>query len=262
MQVMERGPDELGLEEHVRWAREEGEQNPRNEFDLGSLQVVHVIPKEWGAPRGMGTHPATEINFYEALAFANARGGQLPTEAEAEFAIRGPMDPFEENSRQFARWARNRENFVSGGNIYGDRNAPALRELLRSGARIGAWRMFPTEDGAFSDRIRSSVNNQKEGTRSVRESFENDYGLVDPVGNAYFWTTDGVKHSYEGLPDRNPVRPFNLFNLMMLRGGSGFNSDPWLFRPAFRCYYYAGESAPNLGFRVVRRVFAPEDSIP
>jgi formylglycine-generating enzyme required for sulfatase activity len=52
---------------------------------------IHKVQGHWRADPGFEQHPANEMTWYGARDYCTALGKRLPTEAEREFAARGPQ---------------------------------------------------------------------------------------------------------------------------------------------------------------------------
>lgn len=115
----------------------------------------------WRAPEGPGStlegrmdHPVVHVSYLDAQAYADWAGGDLPTEAEWEYAARGGLHA--------ARYA------------WGD-------EPPHTGAaKANTWQgMFPVENTESDGFV---------GTAPGGCFAENGYGLFDMTGNVWEWT--------------------------------------------------------------------------
>jgi formylglycine-generating enzyme required for sulfatase activity len=59
------------------------------DWDDGDARI-HKVAGRWRADRGFEDHPANEMTWYGARDYCAALGKRLPSEAEREFAARGP----------------------------------------------------------------------------------------------------------------------------------------------------------------------------
>jgi iron(II)-dependent oxidoreductase len=60
------------------------------DWDDGDARI-HKVAGRWQADKGFEDHPANEMSWYGARDYCAALGRRLPTEAEREFAARGPQ---------------------------------------------------------------------------------------------------------------------------------------------------------------------------
>ena len=177
--------------------------------------------------------PVTQVTYDDALAYCHWLGGDLPTEAQFEYAARGGLA---------------RKKFAWG-------------DELKPGGKWQAnlWQgPFPKTDTG-EDGYR--------GTSPVGAFPANGFGLRDMSGNVWQWCKDWYRpdtytqHAMAKGPTRNPTGPASSLDptevgvpKRVQRGGSFLCSDQYCVR------YYVGargrgspdSSASNLGFRCVR----------
>lgn len=181
----------------------------------------------WRAPEGPGTtvderenHPVVHIAYSDALAYARWCGGDLPTEAEWEWAARGGLV----------------------GATYAWGEEPNRGERLYANTWQGD---FPFDNhGAHGWR----------GTSPVGEFPPNGYGLADVTGNVWEWT----RTVWAGSPGEGPCcsgAPAHDGDLKVIKGGSHLCSPQYClrYRPAARSPQEIAASTSHIGFRICRR---------
>jgi formylglycine-generating enzyme len=200
----------------------------------------YVPGANWKHPEGPGSdlsgradHPAVQIAWEDAAAYAKWAGKRLPTEAEFEFAARGGLD----------------------------RNHYAWGDELKPGGKWPAniWQ------GRFPWRNREEDGYAR--TSPVTAFPPNGFGLYDMGGNVWQWCADWYRPDYfetlaaGGGVARNPQGPEDSFDPQepgvakrVQKGGSFLCSDEYCTRYLVGS---RGKGAPdsggsNTGFRCVK----------
>lgn len=204
--------------------------------DLGDpSEWWQIVPgADWRHPtgpdssiEGLGALPVVQIAYEDALAYAQWRGRDLPTEAEWEFAARGGLD--------------------GAMYVWGEERPSEGR------AKANTWQgAFPLEDKG-GDGFRAAPS-------PVGCFPANGYGLYDMAGNVWQWTSDvwqgDLYQSPEDAPATASYDPADPYATQrVIKGGSFLCADNYClrYRPAARTAASAGDGASHIGFRTVLR---------
>jgi formylglycine-generating enzyme len=203
----------------------------------------------WQQPLGPGSsiegredHPAVQVSFADAGAFATWAGKRLPDEAEWEFAARGGLS----DTFTYA-WGNE--------------------------AKPGGVLMANTWQGCFPY-LQTGANGWK-GTSPVGIFPANGYGLFDMIGNVWEWTRsyystrhDAVAAAKAGTQDRvsgcactprpdraaESAEPGSSIPRRVLKGGSHLCAPEYClrYRPAARSPQAEDTATSHIGFRCAR----------
>jgi formylglycine-generating enzyme required for sulfatase activity/serine/threonine protein kinase len=175
---------------------------------------------------GMEAHPINCVSHEMAATYCKAQGKRLPTEAEWEYATRGP-----------------------DGRVYpwGD-DAPTSKHLNACGTECVAWgqkhgtpfsALYPEDDGYAN----TSPVGKFEAGRSR-------FGPYDVVGNVWEWVADWSA-PYNADPKTNPTGP-DTGEKKVIRGGAWNGSYTSWLRPSFRYAQDPGAYSYGIGFRCAK----------
>jgi formylglycine-generating enzyme required for sulfatase activity len=187
-------------------------------LDLEDDAVTIMQSEGYFAPRsGYAAHPATQVSWDGAQAYCQFMGGRLPTEAEWEYAARGP------------------KNLTYP---WGDGFAPAPLNFCDKRCGLGH------ADTSFDD---GYVQTAPVGGYARGASW---CGALDMAGNVWEWVADWYQEdAYTFTTPQDPTGP-DSGQRKSLRGGSWFDI-PSFTRGANR--YWDEPTDPDLvfGFRCV-----------
>jgi formylglycine-generating enzyme required for sulfatase activity len=164
------------------------------------------------AQAGFEEHPVIMVTWYGSNAYCQWVGGQLPTEAQWEYAARS-----------------------SGGNIFpwGDDFEGTRLNYCDNNCEFD-WKDETVDDGYART---APVGSYPAGDSWV--------GAQDMAGNVWEWTADWYEANYyESSPINNPTGPA-IGDFKVLRGGS-WDNNPYVVRGANRSV-----NAPDFRFSVV-----------
>ncbi len=185
-------------------------------------------------PVGLAKHPINCIDWNQAREACESRGARLPTEAEWEFAARGP-----------------------DGRIYPWGDEPPSAQLLNAcGKECVAWQkkhhdpdnstpalMYDEDDGF--------VNTAPVGSFPKGKS---RYGLQDVVGNVWEWVADFYAEYDRATASSTVTEPKGpaTGSDRVIRGGAWNGAQPSWVRPSFRFHVAPTARSYGFGFRCAK----------
>jgi formylglycine-generating enzyme required for sulfatase activity len=182
---------------------------------------------------GKAKHPINCIDWDQAREGCESRGGRLPTEAEWEFAARGP-----------------------DGRIYPWGDDPPSATLLNAcGKECVAWqKKHPdpaTQPALMYDQDDGFPNTAPVGSFPKGKS---RYGIEDVVGNVWEWVAD-FHADYDKASATStvtdPKGPADGKD-RVIRGGAWNGSQPSWVRPSFRFHVVPTARSYGFGFRCAK----------
>jgi formylglycine-generating enzyme required for sulfatase activity len=177
-------------------------------------------------PDNKGQHPINCVDWDLADRYCVAIGKRLPTEAEWEFAARGP------DGRRYP---------------WGD-EAPTAGHLNACGNECVAWGKAHGQDlKAMYDANDGYPNTAPVGSFAPGRS---RYGVHDVVGNVWEWTSDFYA-DYTKAEVVDPKGP-SQGERRVIRGGAWNGSEPAWVRPTFRYHDVPAKRSYGIGFRCAK----------
>jgi formylglycine-generating enzyme required for sulfatase activity len=177
-------------------------------------------------PANLAKHPINCVDWEMADKFCREQGKRLPTEAEWEFAARGP------DGRRYP---------------WGD-DDPAADHLNACGRECVAWGL----KNGIDEKPMYDVDDGFPNTAPVG-SFPKGasrYGVQDVVGNVWEWVFDWYGE-YDKEELKNPTGPANGQE-RVIRGGAWNGSYPSWVRPTFRYKDAPTKRSYGIGFRCAK----------
>jgi formylglycine-generating enzyme required for sulfatase activity len=181
-------------------------------------------------PVGKGKHPINCVDWQMATDYCRAQAGRLPTEAEWEFAARGP------DGRRYP---------------WGDEE-PSGKRINACGSECVAW------GKAHGVKLTAMYKSSDEWPATAPVgSFpdgQSRYGVYDVVGNVWEWVGDWYGAYDTKTPTSPPVDPEGprAGSLRVIRGGGFNNSDSSCVRPSFRFKQAPTSRTYATGFRCAK----------
>jgi formylglycine-generating enzyme required for sulfatase activity len=177
-------------------------------------------------PEGHGKHPINCVDHAMADKFCHEQDKRLPTEAEWEFAARGP------DGRKYP-WG---DDPPSAGHM----NACG-KECLAWGKKAGVdvKPMYDDDDGYANT---APVGSFPKGASR--------YGVQDVVGNVWEWVSD-FYGDYTKDEQTDPKGP-ETGDQKVIRGGAWNASYPSWVRPTFRYHDVPSKRSYGIGFRCAK----------
>lgn len=172
-------------------------------------------------------HPMNCISWRDAETFCRKKDGRLPTEAEWEYATRGP------DGRVFP-WGDEKPT-VAHLNAC---DAECLKWSKR--ADVGVLVLFETESDGYS--ATAPVGKFPAGNSR--------FGPKDVVGNVWEWVAD-FEGSYTANESKNPTGPASG-EKRVLRGGAWNGARETWLHPSFRYAAEPDRRHPAIGFRCAK----------
>jgi formylglycine-generating enzyme required for sulfatase activity len=184
-------------------------------------------------PDKLGQHPINCVDWEQAKNYCEANGGRLPTEAEWEFAARGP-----------------------DGRIYpwGD-DPPSAKLLNACGKECVAWmKKHPDPDVEILTMYDADDGYPNTAPVGSFPAGKSRYGIEDVVGNVWEWVSDWYAE-YDAATTQalasNPKGPASGKD-RVIRGGSWNGSHASWVRPSYRFHVAPTARSYGFGFRCAK----------
>ena len=185
-------------------------------------------------PVGKAKHPINCIDWDQAREACESRGGRLPTEAEWEFAARGP-----------------------DGRVYPWGDEPPSAQLLNAcGKECVAWQKKHHDPDNNAPSLMYEEDDGFPNTAPVG-SFpkgKSRYGLQDVVGNVWEWVADFYADYDKATATSTVTDPKGpaTGTDRVIRGGAWNGAQPSWVRPSFRFHVAPSARSYGFGFRCAK----------
>ena len=209
---------------------------PKNEWE-GITQKDHENYDpvcNVGEPVARGKYPINCVSWEFAATYCEANGKVLPSEAQWEFAARGP------DGRKYP---------------WGDEE-PTGGHLNACGPECLAWIKEKGID--YPTKAMYEIDDHYPNTAPVGSfpAGASRFGVEDVVGNVAEWTDDWFspyKKGKIGAPEKDPHNP-EASKHKVIRGGAWNSSEPSWLRPSYRYRAAPTMRSHGIGFRCAKNL--------
>lgn len=192
----------------------------------------HAAPPYWKGkshPPGKGQHPVVEVSWEDAQAYCRWAGTRLPTEAEWEYAARGPA-PAGDKAGPIFPWGNDWDRSLANSASY-----HAGKDIVND----QLYRTWSQKNDPASLPLTTAVGSFPKGA--------SPFGVHDLAGNAWEWCADRYA-PYKGNTASDPGADKKAH---VVRGGSWANV-PFHLRCADRNAFAPGARNLYIGFRCAK----------
>jgi formylglycine-generating enzyme required for sulfatase activity/serine/threonine protein kinase len=186
-------------------------------------------------PRGKAEHPINCVDWEQAREYCEAHGARLPTEAEWEFAARGP-----------------------DGRVYPWGDDPPSGHLLNAcGKECLEWqKKHPDPDNPPASMFEDDDGFPTTAPVGSFPKGKSRYGVQDVVGNVWEWTADWYAEYDKASAQTVATDPKGpaTGTERVIRGGAWNGTQPSWVRPSFRYHVAPKARGYAFGFRCAKTI--------
>jgi len=194
----------------------------------------HEAPGSWDEQKGQADLPVVFVSWEDAEAYCTWAGGLLPTEAQWEYAARGPEGRLYPWGNEWDRTRCNSAEYHAG-------------KALNTEAAHAAWFDGLTTTAPALLAQRRAVGSFPSGVSWC--------GALDMAGNVWEWCRDWYEEGFYATPDatqKNPECSNKDSNMRVLRGGCWYDWASFC-RSTYRCWIvHVLRGGSHFGFRAAQ----------